>query len=209
MSPLTPIAALILAILAAPVLAQDVRLYRQSEAVDPHEVARILDPGAAHKSGIKMRSLRVLGDSPSDQAQPAPEPVQAARVTQDGQGAQPAPSEAQQPVPDALALPVQFAFDSAVILPAARGQLDALAQGIRMLPEPKTVVIEGHTDASGSEVYNDQLSARRAYSVKQYLVSMHHIDPARLKTVGMGEGAPLAGRDPHSADNRRVQFRGE
>ena len=113
-------------------------------------------------------------------------------------------------VPDALALPVQFAFDSAVILPAARGQLDALAQGIRMLPEPKAVVIEGHTDASGSEVYNDQLSQRRAYSVKQYLVSMHQHRPgAPARRSAWARALRCSGRDPHSADNRRVQFRGE
>jgi outer membrane protein OmpA-like peptidoglycan-associated protein len=109
----------------------------------------------------------------------------------------------------ALALPVQFAFDSAQILPAARSQLDALAEGIRMLPAIQAVVIEGHTDAIGAEAYNDQLSQRRAQAVKRYLVASHGIDAARLRAVGMGEHAPLQGRDPAASENRRVQFRGE
>jgi len=104
---------------------------------------------------------------------------------------------------------VQFSFDSAEILPGARAQLDALAQGIRLLPALKTVVIEGHTDAVGTDQYNDQLSQRRAYAVKRYLVAEHRIDPSRLRAVGMGKYEPLPGKDPVAAENRRVQFRGE
>jgi outer membrane protein OmpA-like peptidoglycan-associated protein len=111
--------------------------------------------------------------------------------------------------PSALSLPVQFGFDSAEILAPARQQLDALAEGIRMLPALQSVVIEGHTDAIGSDHYNEQLSQRRAQAVKRYLVAAHQIDPARLRAVGLGEQIPLRGTDPHAAENRRVQFRGE
>src|SRR5207247_1270943 len=111
--------------------------------------------------------------------------------------------------PSALALPIQFAFDSADILPAARPQLDALAAGIRLLPATQAVRIEGHTDAAGADRYNEQLSQKRAYSVKRYLVAMHGIAPERLHAVGLGEHAPLAGRDPYAAEQRRVQFSGE
>jgi outer membrane protein OmpA-like peptidoglycan-associated protein len=109
----------------------------------------------------------------------------------------------------ALSLPVQFNFDSAEILPSARPQLDALAEGIRRLAEDKRVVIEGHTDAAGSDTYNEQLSLRRAQSVKRYLVAVHHIDPMRLQALGLGEYSPLPGLDPLAAKNRRVQFRGQ
>jgi outer membrane protein OmpA-like peptidoglycan-associated protein len=77
------------------------------------------------------------------------------------------------------------------------------------LPAVQAVVIEGHTDARGSDAYNDQLSLKRAYAVKRYLVAMHSIDPGRLRALGMGEYAPLPGRDPMAPENRRVQFRGE
>lgn len=129
--------------------------------------------------GGMTRSIRVLGDEP-----------------------------AAQPVPGALSLPVQFEFDSATILPSARGQLDALAEGIRLLPPGRHVVIEGHTDATGSEEYNQSLSWRRALAVKHYLVETHGIDAQRLREVGVGKRRPIDGADPFAAENRRVQFRG-
>ena len=181
-------APLLLALAASSAMAQDVRLYGAGEAVDPREVARILDPSRP----TKMRSIRLLDDTP------------AAQAAQAGPTGEPARIRAA-----ALALPVQFEFDSAEIAPSARPQLDALAEGIRMLPAIQAVVIEGHTDAIGAEAYNDQLSQRRAQAVKRYLVASHGIDAARLRAIGMGEHAPLQGRDPAASENRRVQFRGE
>ena len=171
---------------AHPARAQPVRLYGAEEAVDPQDVAAIL--GAPKKP--KFRSLRLLDDgTPSRQAiEAAPEP-----------SAEPA----------ALALPVRFGFNSAAIEPSARRQLDALAQGIRLLPPERAVRIEGHTDATGGEDYNERLSQRRAQAVRQYLVAQHGLDPARLHAVGLGELAPLPDLDPAAPQNRRVQFRGE
>lgn len=180
---LLPTAAALLLSAAASLAAQagDVKVFRSSEAVDPSEVARILDRSAP----IKMRSLRLLDDGP------------AAAVAREAAG------------PAALSLPVPFAFASAEILPQAKPQLDAIAAGIRMLPATQKVVIEGHTDALGSEQYNDELSQRRAQSVRRYLVATHGIESARLQAVGLGEHNPLPGRSPQAGENRRVQFRGE
>jgi len=187
------ILALLLALGAGTAAADGVRLYRPGETVDPREVAAILDTAP---QGGRMRSLRLLDD---------PSPVQLA-------GADPTAADAggaarAQP-PSSLALPVQFQFDSADILPEARTQLDALVAGIRLLPAGSSVRIEGHTDAAGSDTYNDRLSRRRAESVKRYLVA-HGIDASRLHAVGLGEQATLPGRDPNAPENRRVQFRGE
>ena len=196
MSHRRPILALVLVLLAAPSLAQDVRLYGPAETVNPVDVARILGTPPA-RPAIKMRSLRLL-DDPRAQSMPA--------------GRAPAADAAGTSVakdPSALALPVQFGFDSAEIQPAARRQLDALAEGIRMLPAARAVTIEGHTDAVGAAPYNEQLSQRRANSVKRYLVAMHGIDPTRLRAIGMGQRATLPDLDPCAAENRRVQFRGE
>jgi len=85
----------------------------------------------------------------------------------------------------------------------------ALAQGIRLLPAIRSVMIQGHTDAVGSDFYNEELSQRRALAVKRYLVATHGIDPSRLRTMGVGKYEPLPGRDPFAPENRRVQFRGE
>jgi outer membrane protein OmpA-like peptidoglycan-associated protein len=111
--------------------------------------------------------------------------------------------------PSALGLPVQFAFDSARLLPQALAQLDALAEGIRRTDAGVRVVIEGHTDAVGSPEYNLRLSLQRAQSVKTYLVSRHGIAPERLRVVGKGMSAPIEGRNPFAAENRRVEFRAD
>jgi OmpA-OmpF porin, OOP family len=169
--------------------ADDVKLYRSNEAVNPADVAAVL--GGAP---IKYRGLRLLEES----ASPAPS----------GGGAVAAVSAAAA-APKALALPVQFSFDSADILPAARAQLDALAEGVRLLPKERLVTIEGHTDALGDEDYNARLSMRRAQSVKRYLVAQHGIDASRLRAIGMGETETLPGLAPLAPENRRVQFRGE
>jgi outer membrane protein OmpA-like peptidoglycan-associated protein len=204
MAPRSLLATLLLTLVAAAASAQEVRQYRAGDAVDPHEVAAIL--GQVPAPAMKMRSIRLLDDGAA--AGSAPAPLLAAAAVPVAYTAT-ASTDAARPTPSALSLPVQFGFDSADILPAARQQLDALADGIRLLPEAKSVVIEGHTDAVGSEQYNEQLSQRRAQAVKRYLVAIHRIDPARLHAVGMGEYAPLAGRDPFAPENRRVQFRGE
>jgi len=189
---LLPVAALIFSA-AASLLAHagEVKVFRGSETVDPTEVARILD----RSTPIKMRSLRLLDEGRTGTLATASAAAAAAV------------SEAARP--QALSLPVPFAFDSADILPSAKAQLDAIAAGIRMLPVTQKVVIEGHTDAAGAEQYNEVLSQRRAQSVRRYLVATHGIDGSRLQAVGLGEHDPLPGRNPLAGENRRVQFRGQ
>jgi outer membrane protein OmpA-like peptidoglycan-associated protein len=159
--------------------AQSTVHFGANDAIDPNEVARIL---GGEQPRIRTRSLKLLDQPQAEQVE-----VKAS----------------------ALSLPVQFAFDSAEILPAARAQLDAVAAGIKLLPPTRTVVIEGHTDAIGPEDYNLNLSQRRAAAVRMYLVRVHGIDARRLKHIGFGEYKPIEGLDPAAAENRRVQFRGE
>ncbi len=109
--------------------------------------------------------------------------------------------------PSALALPVQFSFDSATILPEAMGQLDVVAEGIKLLDGASSIVIEGHTDRHGKEMYNRTLSQRRADAVKVYLVQKHGIDETLFKTEGKGFNELYNSRNPFSGENRRVQFR--
>lgn len=67
-------------------------------------------------------------------------------------------------------------------------------------------VVEGHTDASGSAVYNYDLSQRRAEAVRDYLVEKHGIDRECLTIRGLGESRPMNGTSPYDAVNRRVTF---
>ncbi len=102
---------------------------------------------------------------------------------------------------------IYFAYDSAVITPQAMPALIRLGQALsdnRL--SSGTFMIAGHTDAKGSEVYNQNLSQRRARAVREFLVTNFGIDPRRLIAVGYGE-EQLKRRDaPEAAENRRVQI---
>ena len=199
--------ALAAAFLTPQVKAEKVIMYREGQLVNPHDVAAVL--------GNKTRSIRLLDDAPATQATTkyvAAAAVALAKTSTRAQASAPsapsAPRDSNDDDASALSLPVRFAFDSADILPAARSQLDALADGIKLLEPTRVVTVEGHTDAVGSDAYNLELSRTRARAVRDYLVQRHGIDGARLKTVGFGEGRLVEDADPSAAVNRRVQFRG-
>ena len=193
------------AVMFAPVArAEKVMVYHEGQLVIPEDVADVLG---------NTRSIRLLDDTP---AAPEKAPAKATTVaTASRVNVSARPSDKARvaradsnTAASALSLPVQFAFDSSEILPAARTQLDALAKGIKLLAPGKIVTVEGHTDATGSPAYNLELSRNRARAVRDYLVREHGIDAARLKTVGYGPSQPIEDTDPYAAINRRVQFRG-
>jgi outer membrane protein OmpA-like peptidoglycan-associated protein len=70
------------------------------------------------------------------------------------------------------------------------------------------LMIEGHTDNVGSAQSNQALSERRAAAVKQYLVTMAHVDAARLSTKGYGASKPIAPNTTAEGrqENRRVEL---
>jgi outer membrane protein OmpA-like peptidoglycan-associated protein len=178
------LATIVLAAMLPAARAEDVAAYRDNDIIDPDEVARILARDTTSAPG-PTRSIRELVE-----------------------GAAPTPAEPVQRRAEALSIPIRFEFDSSEVVPVARRQLDAIAEGIRRLPASRLVAIEGHTDAIGTDEYNLALSLRRATAVKNYLVRAHGVDPVRLKEVGFGRQRPLAGTRPEAAENRRVQFRG-
>jgi len=68
------------------------------------------------------------------------------------------------------------------------------------------LVLEGHTDAIGTDAYNDDLSLRRVEAVKAKLTEVYGIPGNRISTVGYGESRPVADNstDEGRAQNRRV-----
>lgn len=68
-----------------------------------------------------------------------------------------------------------------------------------------TFQVEGHTDATGTDLYNDTLSMRRAQSVSTYLGQLG-VSPDRLKAEGFGKRHPSVS-DPFASENRRVETR--
>ena len=101
---------------------------------------------------------------------------------------------------------ITFALNSSDLNAQFYNALDGVSM---VLKEYNKTVIEvaGHTDSSGSDQYNQQLSQRRASSVASYL-SSHGIDSQRLITVGAGEAHPIASNDTEAgrAQNRRVEM---
>ena len=69
-----------------------------------------------------------------------------------------------------------------------------------------TILIAGHTDASGPEDYNLRLSQDRSDKIKTMLQFNHRIDSKRLISVGFGELMPINGISPEDARNRRVEL---
>lgn len=69
------------------------------------------------------------------------------------------------------------------------------------------VLVQGHTDSTGSDSYNDQLSVKRAESVGNYLVAQG-VMPARIEAQGYGERQPIADNATEAgrAQNRRVEI---
>ncbi len=96
---------------------------------------------------------------------------------------------------------VLFEFDSSMLKPGAYVELTRVAAVLNKYSDT-TIVVEGHTDAKGSEVYNQQLSERRAQAVKNALVQMG-VSPHRIQAVGYGESQPVSSND---AMNRRVNI---
>jgi outer membrane protein OmpA-like peptidoglycan-associated protein len=98
-----------------------------------------------------------------------------------------------------------FDFDSSVVKGAARSNLTDLANSLRKDPDTEVLIV-GHTDAQGSDSYNQGLSERRAAAAKNFLVSQG-VPTDRVRTEGLGESEPVASNDTDAgrAQNRRVE----
>jgi len=103
-------------------------------------------------------------------------------------------------------LKINFDVDKDAIKPTEATKLDELAGVFTKYPE-NIVVLEGHTDADGSEAYNQTLSEKRARSVENYLRGKN-LNIASLSSTGYGEARPVASNETQEgkAMNRRVEI---
>jgi len=103
-------------------------------------------------------------------------------------------------------LMVNFEFNSAELSNDGMISLDALGKALTdpVLREAH-YRISGHTDAVGSDFYNQRLSEARATAVRAYLARYHHLDPDNFEVVGYGKTQLYDPNDPTAAINRRVQ----
>lgn len=110
--------------------------------------------------------------------------------------------------PPTLLLPVLFQFDSATLRPEAKVLLAKVHESITSSElQAFDFLLEGHTDDVGQAGYNRSLAARRAASVRWFLVS-RGVAPDRLATIGFGESRPVATNRSEEGRmrNRRVVF---
>ncbi len=102
---------------------------------------------------------------------------------------------------------VLFDVDKATLKPGTREKL-AKISGILMAYPGIHLEIEGHTDSTGTDEYNQQLSERRAQSVQNYLVGQGIDADDILAVRGFGESRPVATNDTSTGrqQNRRVEL---
>jgi outer membrane protein OmpA-like peptidoglycan-associated protein len=109
---------------------------------------------------------------------------------------------------------IRITFDSGILFDVNKSELKPVSQqNITKLAETlkkyedTNILIEGHTDATGTDEYNLNLSQLRAQSVANYLASLN-VSPTRFTIMGYGEGQPIATNDTEDgrAANRRVEI---
>jgi outer membrane protein OmpA-like peptidoglycan-associated protein len=103
-------------------------------------------------------------------------------------------------------LEINFDYNSAEISAKSLASVQALGRALSNAElKGSTFVVAGHTDAAGGEVYNQELSERRAESIKKYLVDKYGITGTDLVTVGYGKSKLKDPNQPMAESNRRVQ----
>lgn len=103
-------------------------------------------------------------------------------------------------------LEINFDYNSADISAKSLPSVQALGRALTSNDlKGSTFVVAGHTDAAGGEGYNQDLSERRADSIKRYLVDKYGINGTDLVTVGYGKTKLKDPGQPMAEVNRRVQ----
>lgn len=104
---------------------------------------------------------------------------------------------------------LEFGFDSAEMVAESQLKLDELIDYLESQKPFSELIVEGHTDSVGAESYNQQLSEKRAATVKDALSKSGKFDDIKFQAVGFGEKSPIAdnGNFQGRKANRRVEIR--
>jgi outer membrane protein OmpA-like peptidoglycan-associated protein len=103
-------------------------------------------------------------------------------------------------------LEVNFDYNSDNIGAKAMPQVTALGEALSSSDlKGGTFILAGHTDAKGSETYNQGLSERRAEAVRRFLSEKYGVEVSNLVTVGYGKTQLKNAATPFGSENRRVQ----
>jgi outer membrane protein OmpA-like peptidoglycan-associated protein len=159
---------------------------------------------------LKPRLTRGLTTSPADAARNAEEtkfvntlrnrPTRSLTVTERDQITSIAKKR------PSIDLEVNFDYNSDHIGSKASSQVTALGEALASSElKGGTFILAGHTDAKGSDTYNQGLSERRAEAVKRFLSEKYGLDASNLVTVGYGKTQLKNPAGPFASENRRVQ----
>lgn len=137
----------------------------------------------------------VIGHQMDQQAKELKQEIPGARVERVGEGIQVTFDSG-----------ILFDYDSSSLRPEARKNLESLANSLDEYPNTDLLIV-GHTDARGSDQYNERLSEQRASSAARYLSSLG-VSTGRLDAQGRGEYEPVAENESDwgRQQNRRVEI---
>jgi outer membrane protein OmpA-like peptidoglycan-associated protein len=146
------------------------------------------------KSGTAKGAIALIGRKMDKQAAELRRDLEGAKVERVGEG-----------IKITFASGILFASNSSTLTSGATGNIDELATTLQKYADTN-VVIEGHTDASGSDAINKPLSQRRAQAVANEL-SAKGVDTSRITATGYGSSQPVADNTTVAgkAANRRVE----
>jgi outer membrane protein OmpA-like peptidoglycan-associated protein len=135
-----------------------------------------------------------IGDYMDKQAAELDQNVEGATVTRVGEG-----------IEVTFDSGILFDIDKSALRPASQVELQKMATVLNKYPDTN-ILVEGHTDNTGSDEHNLRLSQERAQSVSNYLATLG-VNPTRLTMMGYGESQPVATNDTVDGRqlNRRVQ----
>ena len=172
----------------------EVERYRLNDAVGNRGDADLYSVSLVYKLG------RPASATPA--YQPAPEVAPVVAMPAPLIEAKPAPAPVSEKV--SFASEALFDFDQSTLKPQGKAALDQLLSQLTGM-DLEVIVTVGHTDAVGSDAYNQKLSQRRAEAVKAYLVTQG-VETNRVYTEGKGETQPVADNTTAAgrAKNRRV-----
>ena len=103
---------------------------------------------------------------------------------------------------------IYFDLDDDQLYDDSKGQLDILANWLKSNPSVR-LEISGHTDDSGTEQYNMDLSRRRAFNVYKYLTGKYDLGAEQITYIAYGNKRPIyTGADEErKKENRRIEFK--
>jgi outer membrane protein OmpA-like peptidoglycan-associated protein len=101
---------------------------------------------------------------------------------------------------------ILFDLDSADLRATSRSTLRDLANNFEKYPD-NTILVEGHTDSSGTDSYNQKLSERRAANVADFLID-NGVSSSKITVYGFGESQPKSTNETAEGRqlNRRVEI---